>query len=87
MRFGDVSGAVIGRIMRHPQAPGPQPWFWTITAREQAPSVSRLRSELRTGDTLRRGTWDLAPRILPSHRRLLWTTRTIEWNPTARVFL
>jgi hypothetical protein len=39
VRFGDVSGAVIGRIMRHPQAPEDQPWFWTITAREQPPSV------------------------------------------------
>jgi hypothetical protein len=26
-------------IMRHPQAPEEQPWFWTITAREQPPSV------------------------------------------------
>jgi hypothetical protein len=24
------SGRVIGRIMRHPQAPKEQPWFWTI---------------------------------------------------------
>ncbi|HKS85116.1 MAG TPA: hypothetical protein VJR71_06530 [Pseudolabrys sp.] len=23
----------IGRMMRHPQAPKEQPWFWTITAR------------------------------------------------------
>jgi hypothetical protein len=36
---GDKSGPVIGRIMRHPQAPEGQPWFWTITAREQPPSV------------------------------------------------
>jgi hypothetical protein len=27
------------RIMRHPQAPKDQPWFWTITAREIPPSV------------------------------------------------
>jgi hypothetical protein len=27
-------GKVVGRIMRHPQAPKDQPWFWTITARE-----------------------------------------------------
>jgi hypothetical protein len=33
------SGQPIGRIMRHPQAPKAQPWFWTITAREQPPSV------------------------------------------------
>jgi hypothetical protein len=30
---------VVGRVMRHPQAPEAQPWFWTITAREQPPSV------------------------------------------------
>jgi hypothetical protein len=30
---------VIGRIMRHPQAPKEQPWFWTITAREKPSSV------------------------------------------------
>ena len=30
---------VVGRIMLHPQAPKDQPWFWTITAREIAPSV------------------------------------------------
>ena len=39
MRLGDASGPVVGRIMRHPQAPEDQPWFWTITAREQPPSV------------------------------------------------
>ena len=39
MRLGDASGPVVGRIMRHPQAPEEQPWFWTITAREQPPSV------------------------------------------------
>jgi hypothetical protein len=40
VRLGDASGPVIGRIMRHPQAPDEdQPWFWTITAREQSPSV------------------------------------------------
>ena len=31
---------VIGRIMRHPQAPEGEPWFWTITARRRTPSVS-----------------------------------------------
>jgi hypothetical protein len=31
---------VVGRIMRHTQAPEEQPWFWTITAREQPPSKS-----------------------------------------------
>jgi hypothetical protein len=30
---------VVGRIMLHPQAPKDQSWFWTITAREIAPSV------------------------------------------------
>ena len=39
VRLGDASGSVIGRIMRNPQAPEAQPWFWTITAREQPPSV------------------------------------------------
>ena len=39
VRLGDASGPVIGRIMRHSQAPEAQPWFWTITAREQSPSV------------------------------------------------
>jgi hypothetical protein len=39
VRLGDASGPVIGRVMRHPQAPEEQPWFWTITAREQPPSV------------------------------------------------
>jgi hypothetical protein len=38
VRLGDASGSVIGRIMRNPQAPEAQPWFWTITAREQPPS-------------------------------------------------
>jgi hypothetical protein len=39
VRLGGGSGPVIGRIMRHPQARDGQPWFWTITAREQPPSV------------------------------------------------
>ena len=39
VRLRDRSGTVVGRIMRHPQAPEDQPWFWTITAREQPPSV------------------------------------------------
>jgi hypothetical protein len=40
VRLGNRSGPVVGRIMRHPhQAPEAQPWFWTITAREQRPSV------------------------------------------------
>jgi hypothetical protein len=39
VRLGDASGAVVGRIVHHPQAPEAQPWFWTITAREQPPSV------------------------------------------------
>ena len=39
VRLGNASGPVVGRIMRHPQAPEAQPWFWTITAPEQPPSV------------------------------------------------
>ena len=38
-RLGDASGRVVGRIFRHPQALENQPWHWTITAREQPPSV------------------------------------------------
>ena len=34
-----ISDAKVGRIMRHPQAHEDQPWFWTITALEQPPSV------------------------------------------------
>lgn len=26
----DEAGRVVGRIMRHPQAPKDQPWFWTL---------------------------------------------------------
>jgi hypothetical protein len=29
VRLGDASGPVVGRIMRHPQGPEAQPWFWT----------------------------------------------------------
>jgi hypothetical protein len=29
----------IGRIMLHPQTPKDRPWFWTITALEQPPSI------------------------------------------------
>jgi hypothetical protein len=43
VRLGDGSGPVVGRIMRHPQAPEAQPWFWTITAREIPPSVPQSR--------------------------------------------
>jgi hypothetical protein len=39
VRLGNGSGPVVGRIMRHPQAPDGQPRFWTITAPEQPPSV------------------------------------------------
>ena len=35
----DGTRKVIGRIMLHPQAPKDQPWFWTITALEQPPSI------------------------------------------------
>ena len=39
VRLGNASGRVVGRIFRQPRAPKEQPWFWTITAREQPPSV------------------------------------------------
>ena len=39
VRLGDASGGVVGRIFRQPRAPKEQPWYWTITAREQPPSV------------------------------------------------
>jgi hypothetical protein len=39
VRLGDASGPVVGRIVRQPQASDAQPWFWTITAPEQPPSV------------------------------------------------
>jgi hypothetical protein len=39
VRLGDASGPVVGRIMHHAQALEAQPWYWTITAREQPPSV------------------------------------------------
>jgi hypothetical protein len=39
VRLGNGSGPVVGRITRQPQAPEAQPWFWTITVREQPPSV------------------------------------------------
>ena len=35
----DRAGKVLGRIMRHPQAPDIHPWLWTITAPEIPPSV------------------------------------------------
>ena len=35
----DRAGKVLGRIMRHPQAPDIHPWLWTITAGEIPPSV------------------------------------------------
>jgi hypothetical protein len=34
----DASGRVVGRIMRHPQAPKAEPWFWTIV--EGKPSLT-----------------------------------------------
>jgi hypothetical protein len=39
VRLGDGNGPVVGRIMRHPQGSEGKPWFWTITAREQPPTV------------------------------------------------
>ena len=61
VRLGDGSGPVVGRIMRHPQAPEGQPWFWTVTAREQNRHRSIIaatqRATNRQCDILRRGGW------------------------------
>jgi hypothetical protein len=60
VRFGDANGAVIGRIMRHPQAPEAQPWYWTITARKpnrpRSIIAATQRAANRRCDILRRGT-------------------------------
>src|SRR5262249_58847643 len=40
VRLDDARGPVVGRIMRHPQAPQGQPWFWTITARGRPQSIT-----------------------------------------------
>ena len=37
VRDGD---RVIGRIVRHPQAPNEAPWFWAITAESRKPSLT-----------------------------------------------
>ena len=43
----DDGGRVVGRIMKHPQAPKDQPWFWTIVD-GIPPSIENSR---RCGDT------------------------------------
>ena len=90
MRLGDASGAVIGRIMRHPQAPEDQPWYWTITAREQPTSVYNRGYAASREQAMRyfKARY-VGPRSTntSTHRRLLWMRRTIEWTPTARAFL
>jgi hypothetical protein len=53
VRFGDRSGPVVGRIMRHPQAPEAQPWFWTIRARGQTPSVHNRGYAASRGQAMR----------------------------------
>ena len=40
--------------MRHSQAPEAQPWFWTITAREQPASVVSIETGYMTA---RKGFW------------------------------
>jgi hypothetical protein len=59
VRLGDGGGPIIGCIMRHPQAPEGQPWFWTITARDQPPRsiiAATQRAANRRCDILRRAT-------------------------------
>jgi hypothetical protein len=43
VRLGHASGAVVGRIMRHSQAPEEQPWYWTITARVRTFQLTHVR--------------------------------------------
>jgi hypothetical protein len=70
-RFGDKNdhvvldgGRVVGRIFLSPQAPERQPWFWTITAPEQPPSVEN-RGYCATREAAMaafRARWDLNER-------------------------
>jgi hypothetical protein len=43
----DANRREIGRIMRHPQAPKGQPWFWTITGRLPCTMADRGYAESR----------------------------------------
>jgi hypothetical protein len=81
VRLGEGNGPVVGRIMRHPQASEGKPWFWTITAREQPPSVYNRGYAASREQALRRGTWAV------QCRGLLWAKRTTEWYMRARPFL
>ena len=68
VRLGDASGPVVGRIMRHSQAPEAQPWFWTTprgSNRHRSIIAATQRAAKRRCDILRRGTLDL--HLLLSH--------------------
>ena len=47
--------------MRHSQAPEAQPWFWTITAREQPASVVSIETGYMTA---RKGFWRVGRDVL-----------------------
>src|SRR5262245_49000936 len=53
--------------MRHPQAPEAQPWFWTITAREQPPSVYNRGYAASREQVMRyfEARWAATPAVIP----------------------
>lgn len=81
VRLGDTGGEVVGRIMRHPQTPKDQPWFWTITAR--FPSSTRDRGYTKTREqamTRFRLAWDPMPTD-DAAALVEWGKRNIQGEP------